>query len=132
MIELSEPDRHEVVPVSAGQVDIEQYDLAGILVDQEIMDHAELAAAHGPNLPATDVGLPVGEGPFFESAHGNEPLALARVRSDASGVTLFSIHIPSQGRVSCNFVILASCAREDDSFCVIREIRDCSWSVVYR
>jgi len=56
-IDLDDTNRHERVTIGTGKVDVEQDDLALRLVDQQIADDAELAAAHRANLPAANVGF---------------------------------------------------------------------------
>src|SRR3954463_11841835 len=74
--------------VTAAQIDVEHHDLARVRIDEQLLDLAELATAHGAHFPATDVGLAVGAVPLSKITKSNEPLRVSRIRPDTGRVAL--------------------------------------------
>src|SRR4029079_5100673 len=94
-VDLHDTDRDEGVAIGAREIHVEHHDFAGIGVDQQVADDAQLAAAHGSHFPSADVRIALGNLPGIERAQRNQPFTLFCVGTDAGGVahvTLFGFH----------------------------------------
>src|SRR5690242_6798509 len=74
--------------IAPTEIDVDHHHLACVWIDEQLLHFAEIAPANGAHLPATNVGLTLGDVPAPEILQSNQPLRVACVRSNAGRVAL--------------------------------------------
>src|SRR4029079_11586492 len=109
--------------LASRKVDVDEHDLAGVRIDQQIFDGSELAVVDRRDLPTANVGRAVGDGPRTKTGERQQLLALLRVGTDACGVALLTtvaIHSDAprcrsnRGRALDGHVVVDQSADDDE------------------